>query len=83
MLSEDQEQAIYAALYAGRKIEAIGLHRAATGAGLADSKAFIDELEAQLRQESPQRFTAAPAKGCTVRVGVFLVLVLFIAAGCV
>jgi hypothetical protein len=63
-IDEEREQLIYHALYAGRKIEAIKIHREVTGAGLKESKDFIDALEAQLRVESPQRFSAPPKRGC-------------------
>jgi ribosomal protein L7/L12 len=65
-IDEQQEQRIYEALYAGRKIEAIKLHRMASGAGLKESKDFIDALEAQLRSEAPERFAAPVARrvGC-------------------
>ena len=55
---------ISAAIFAGRKIEAIRLHRMATGSGLKESKEFIEALEGRMRQESPEKFTAAPS-GCS------------------
>jgi hypothetical protein len=63
-IDEKREQLIYDALYAGRKIEAIKIHREVTGAGLRESKDFIDALEAQLRIESPQRFSGPSKRGC-------------------
>ena len=62
------------ALFAGQKIAAIKIYREQTNSGLAEAKAAIEKLEAELRASSPEKFTAAPAKmGC---VGVVLVLVL-------
>jgi len=63
-ISEEAEQRIYEALFAGSKIQAIKEHRAATGAGLAESKEFIDVLDRQLRAESPEKFTAKRGVGC-------------------
>jgi hypothetical protein len=61
---EDQAAAIQAALFAGSKIEAIKLYRDQTKVGLAEAKAAVEKLEAELRQTTPGSFTAAPAKGC-------------------
>ena len=58
------EQRICDALFAGKKILAIKEHREATGAGLAESKEFIDVLDRQLRVESPEKFTAKKGLGC-------------------
>jgi ribosomal protein L7/L12 len=63
-ISEERELDIYNALFAGRKIEAIKLHREATGCGLKDSKDFIDALEEQLRAESPEKFARPAKQGC-------------------
>jgi Ribosomal protein L7/L12 C-terminal domain len=63
-IPQDRIQAINAAIFAGRKIEAIRLYRAATKIGLKEAKEFVEALEAQLRQESPELFTAPPAAGC-------------------
>jgi hypothetical protein len=65
-LSDEQVQQISAAVFAGRKIEAIKLYRQATRLGLKESKDFIEALEVRLRQESPGEFTAPPrAAGCS------------------
>lgn len=69
-ISEQAEQAIYQALYAGDKIGAIKEHRAATGAGLAESKEFIDVLDRQLRSETPELFVARKGLGCAGVIGV-------------
>jgi ribosomal protein L7/L12 len=76
-LSDATVQNIQAAIFAGRKIEAIKLHRMATGMGLKESKDFIEALQAELRRTEPDRFTAAPAKGCGT-TALCLLLVAFI-----
>lgn len=63
-ISEEAEQRIYDALFSGQMISAIRIHRQATGAGLKESKEFIDVLERQLRVESPGMFTAKKRAGC-------------------
>jgi hypothetical protein len=61
----EQWQSIQAALFAGQKIQAIKLYREATEAGLAEAKQAMDAYEDRLRNDHPDRFTAAPAKsGC-------------------
>jgi hypothetical protein len=52
------------AIFAGKKIDAIKLHREQTGMGLAESKQEVEKLEAQLRVSSPERFTQAQSAGC-------------------
>lgn len=59
---------IQAAIFAGNKIQAIKLYRAAIGAGLKESKEFIEALEVELRQTTPEKFTAPTAKGCGAAV---------------
>jgi hypothetical protein len=54
---------IQAALFRGHKIEAIKLHRGATGKGLKEAKDFVEALEAELRRTSPEKFTG-PSGGC-------------------
>jgi hypothetical protein len=65
-LTDAQLNAISDALRAGNKIEAIKLHRNATGLGLKESKDEIEAIEAGLREKFPDQFPAkAPAaKGC-------------------
>jgi len=67
-LPEDTERAIAAALFAGKKIEAIQIYRTAAGCGLKESKEHVDSLERQLREESPEKFTASAQKGCGAAV---------------
>jgi ribosomal protein L7/L12 len=69
----DKLEAIKAALYQGRKIEAIKLLREHTGKGLAESKEAVEKLEQELRAKTPDKFTASKS-GC------FGVMVAFVAA---
>jgi hypothetical protein len=65
-------------LFTGRKIQAIKSYREATGCGLADAKQAVDEREARLRQEQPDRFTVPAGKsGC---FGVVLIVLSALAA---
>lgn len=62
---DDQIEPIRAAVFAGRKIEAIKRYRTATGEGLKEAKDFIEALEAEMRRTEPGKFTAPPGgKGC-------------------
>jgi hypothetical protein len=75
-LPDETVVSISEALYHGRKIEAIKLHRQATGQGLKESKDFIEALEVRLRQESPEKFTVPPGgAGCSRAVAVVLLAV--------
>ncbi len=64
--TDAQLNAIADALRAGNKIEAIKLHREATGSGLKESKDAIEAIEADLRVKFPDQFPtrAAGGKGC-------------------
>ena len=56
---------IHDALYRGQKIQAIKLHREATGSGLAESKTAVEAIEEQLRAAAPEKFSTKPAgAGC-------------------
>lgn len=72
---EHQAAALQTALFAGRKIEAIRIYRGQRKVGLAEAKAAVEQLEAELRQSSPGSFTAAPAKGCGVTMVMAVVIV--------
>lgn len=74
-VSNDDIDQIQAALFAGEKIGAIRLYRAATGEGLKESKDFIDALEDELRRTEPARFTAPAAKGCGMAALALLLLI--------
>lgn len=56
---EDLKQSIFA----GRKIEAIKLHREATGLGLKESKDAVEQLEVELRKTEEHRFVKGAAQG--------------------
>ena len=72
--------AFEAAIYNGRKIEAIKIYRETTGAGLAEAKSAVEKIEAEWRAASPEKFKAAPAgKGCST-VFVLAVITVAIAA---
>lgn len=81
--SDEIQAKIKAALYAGKKIEAIKLCREVTGLGLKEAKELIDAVDAELRQKEPQRFTHAEgSSGCGMIV-VLLVIALIAAAAIV
>ena len=61
-------------IFARRKIEAIKEYRALTGLGLKEAKDAVDELEATLLKESPERF-APKGKGCGTAAVLCLVAV--------
>ncbi len=61
-LSDTQRQEIAATLFKGDKIAAIKLYRAAVGGDLAGAKAFVERLEGELREATPESF-ANPAGG--------------------
>jgi len=52
-LSSETREAILEAIKSGRKIEAIKLYHDQTGAGLKESKDFIEELSRQFFQQNP------------------------------
>lgn len=68
MNTDDPAGQIIDALRAGNKIEAIRLYREQTKLGLAESKAAVEKLEAELRTSSPDRFTQPQSKGCTTMI---------------
>ncbi|MBI4025997.1 MAG: hypothetical protein HY360_13510 [Verrucomicrobia bacterium] len=76
--SKEELERMQAALFQGRKIEAIKLYRAGTGAGLADAKTAVEKLEAELRVASPEKFTAqAGRQGCSTAMFVLCVFAMF------
>jgi ribosomal protein L7/L12 len=52
-LSQEDTNRLTDLILAGQKIEAIKVYRDITGMGLRESKEFIDEFEAQLREANP------------------------------
>ena len=79
-LTDHDRDAIISSLYSGRKIAAIKLYRQATGEGLKEAKDFIEAIESQLREESPERFTTAAPAGCGPGVIAVIVLTTLLAA---
>ena len=67
-LTDDQWSQVEAHLYDGRKIEAIKVYREATGAGLKESKDILDQHEAELRGQFPERFKTTGKAGCGTAV---------------
>src|SRR6266550_399807 len=76
-IPESEATKIREFVFAGRKIEAIKLLRDVSGLGLAEAKTMVEKLEAELRQNSPEKFTAR-AKGC----GTAVVCCLLFVVGC-
>jgi ribosomal protein L7/L12 len=74
-LSGEQIDKINAAIFAGRKIEAIKLYREHADCGLKEAKEFVETLQAQLREQMPEKFTASSQSGCTVSSAMLLVAV--------
>ena len=73
-LTTEQMQQIAHAIAAGRIIEAIKLHRQFSGAGLKDSKDFIEGLAVELHEKDPEKYPALPTgRGC---LGVLAIVVL-------
>ena len=76
-LPEDPTEAIKAALFQGRKIDAIKLYRQVSGQGLKEAKDFVENLEEELRASVSTRFVAGPrGKGCGVGVLAFVAAIL-------
>lgn len=63
-------------LFAGRKIDAIKLYREQVkpGAGLKESKEAVEQLEAGLRAQHPEKFTAKAKSGCATVLAVLAML---------
>jgi hypothetical protein len=79
-ISDADRDRINEALYTGRKIEAIKIYRQATNCDLLTAKTFIEQLEARLRTETPELFTAAQSKGCS-GAAALIAMVLFSLVG--
>ena len=63
-MSEETGRALTNALFEGRLIEAVKIYKEFSGAGLKDSKEKIETLEAELRKECPEKFSASSKTGC-------------------
>lgn len=63
-------------LFAGRKIDAVKLYREQVkpGAGLKESKEAVEQLEAGLRAQHPEKFTAKAKSGCAALLAVLALL---------
>ena len=64
-------------LFAGRKIDAIKLYREQVkpGAGLKESKEAVERLEAGLRAQHPEKFSAKAKSGCGAVLAVLAVFI--------
>ncbi len=60
---ENQAEAIKQTLFRGEKIQAIKMYCEQTKVGLAEAKAAVEELEAELRRTTPESFAKPAAKG--------------------
>jgi len=80
-LPEEKREVILAAIYGGRKIDAIKLVRESANCGLKEAKEFVEKLSDELYAKEPSKFASAPSgKGCA---GVVLAVVAILAATCV
>ena len=70
-LSQEEIDRLGEMIFAGQKIEAIKVYKEITGMGLRESKEFIDDLEAQLREENPEfpRNLASSSKSSRLSMG--------------
>ena len=73
-LSDAERDQVHAAVFAGRKIEAIKAYREATGEGLKESKEAVEAMEADLRAAEPGRFNPTTSKGGCLPVLLLLVI---------
>jgi hypothetical protein len=73
-LTDEQRTAMTELLFIGHKLNAIKIYREATGAGLKESKDFVDALESQLQQTMPERFQLVKFDGPPARFVITLVL---------
>ena len=72
-LSTEVQQRITEALYQGNKIEAVRLYREAANTGLAEAKQAVEQMEAELRTQTPTRF-AQPAIPSGLKASLLLVI---------
>jgi len=71
-LPPEVEKQLADLVFAGRKIEAIKLHREQSGWGLKESKDFVDEFTASLRTREPEKFAPrSTSKGCFGMLALF------------
>jgi len=75
-ISDADKESIKQAIQQGRKIEAIKLWRFATGDGLAEAKAAVEAIEAELRAVLPEASPKPVVKtGCAGALVLFLFVV--------
>lgn len=70
-------------IYKGQKLQACKRYKEMTGASLADSKRFIEELTAHHRQVSPDRFEKTSKTGCAAVVLVAFSIPAIAATACI
>jgi ribosomal protein L7/L12 len=64
-ISDENMVALSEFILRGQKIDAIELYRELTNVGLKEAKDEVEAIEASLRRDAPNKFTAAPkTKGC-------------------
>jgi ribosomal protein L7/L12 len=69
-------------LFRGEKIAAIKLYREQVkpGAGLKESKEAVEQLEAGLRAQHPEKFTAKAKSGCATLLATLAMLAMILVA---
>lgn len=77
---DEQFKRISDALFGGHKIAAIKIYRESTGEELAESKAAVEEIEAKLRAQSPEKFSRKVVKisgpvGASVIIAVAVLII--------
>jgi hypothetical protein len=73
-MSEEKMNAVSECIFRGEKIAAIKLYREMTGLGLAEAKGEVEAIEAKLRQQVPERFTAPASSGGCLGMAAALML---------
>lgn len=64
-IPQEQLKEIQNFLFQGQKIQAIKVHREATGSGLKKAKEAVEAIESKLREQAPESFKVAPkSAGC-------------------
>lgn len=79
---EHELTAVADALYRGRKIEAIKLYRERYHVGLKEAKDAVEELEAGLREHSPDKFAAQSSRAGCLGILLLLLVVATAVAAC-
>lgn len=64
LLPPEQITKLSEMIYSGQKIEAIKVYRELTQVGLKEAKDEVEALEAALRKQFPEKFTATNKAGC-------------------